>query len=319
MKGKIILIALLQSVWATGFSQSLSLQKFGDSFQRTNLDVRWETSTNSLPRIAWIYRLLPKTFSPAAISNLVAQCGFTERDITTSNGNVVVYKTAGKHPEKQLELSHGSLFYTASTHYGPTNLTKDLPEMSRMSEVTSNFLAKLGIGISDIEKDANGSPNFHFFQPVTEYFLPDQIVTNIEFRGVRFSRAVDGATILGAGTAGDGEIFFGEHGNPVHIDLSWRDLERIKSCPTVTRETIIKWIREGKAVQGGIPMNLPDIDWASVKSLTVKKADLCYYAGDRMAPSAWLMPLVSLWTTVDTGNGNVDVEIDCPIIDETKP
>jgi hypothetical protein len=30
-------------------------------------------------------------------------------------------------------------------------------------------------------------------------------------------------------------------------------------------------------------------------------------------------PLVALWTTVDTGHGNIDVEIDCPIIDETKP
>ena len=75
----------------------------------------------------------------------------------------------------------------------------------------------------------------------------------------------------------------------------------------------------GKAVQGGIPMDLPAIDWAVVKSLTVKKAELCYYAGDRLAPSEWLMPLVSLWTTVDTGHGNIDVEIDCPIIDETKP
>ena len=30
-----------------------------------------------------------------------------------------------------------------------------------------------------------------------------------------------------------------------------------------------------------------------------------------------LMPLVSLWTTVDTGHGNVDVEIDCPIVDDS--
>jgi hypothetical protein len=41
--------------------------------------------------------------------------------------------------------------------------------------------------------------------------------------------------------------------------------------------------------------------------------------GDRFAPSDWLYPFAALETTVDTGRGNVDVEIDCPIIDETKP
>jgi hypothetical protein len=29
-------------------------------------------------------------------------------------------------------------------------------------------------------------------------------------------------------------------------------------------------------------------------------------------------PFAALWTTVDTGHGNIDVEINCPIIDETK-
>jgi hypothetical protein len=76
-------------------------------------------------------------------------------------------------------------------------------------------------------------------------------------------------------------------------------MERYKSCPTTTPETIVKWIREGKAVQGGIPMNSEAIDWPTVKSLTINKADLCYYAGERFAPSQWLMPLLSLWTTVD--------------------
>jgi hypothetical protein len=189
--------------------------------------------------------------------------------------------------------------------------------MSEMPSLTIDFLAALGISATDIEKNEKGLPNFHFWEPFKEYFLPDKIVTNIEFRAAGFSRAVDGATVIGAGTVGDGEIYFGEHGKPVHIDLSWRDLKPYKSYTTAAPETIIRWIREGKAVQGAIPMNLPPIDWPTVKSLKVKKADLCYYAGDRLAPSPWLMPLVSLWTTVDTGHGNVDLEIDTPAISQT--
>jgi hypothetical protein len=96
-------------------------------------------------------------------------------------------------------------------------------------------------------------------------------------------------------------------------------LKRYKAFPTVSPDTIIKWIREGKAKQGGIPMNSNDIDWTTAKSLTIKKAEICYYAGDRFSPSPWLMPIVSFWTTVDTRDGTIDVEIDCPIIDEKKP
>lgn len=319
MARTIRLVLLLQMAWATGFSQSLSLSRLGDAFQRTNLDVRWEAHTNALPRTVWIYRLLPKTFPPAAISNLAMECGFTEKDKKKSTADQAIYKDADKFPSKQLNVSRGSIFYNAVSHYGPKNLATNVPEMSQMPLLTTNFLSRFGVDLSDIEKNADGAPNFHYWEPFKEYFMPDGIVTNIEFRAVSFSRAVDGATIIGAGTAGDGEIYFGPNGKPAHVDLSWRDLQRVKSCPTVTPETIIQRIRYGRAVQGGIPMNLPSIDWATVKSLTVKKADLCYYAGDRLAPSPWLMPLLSLWTTVDTGNGNVDVEIDCPIIDETKP
>jgi hypothetical protein len=319
MARAILLVLLLQMAWATGFPQSLSLSRLGDAFQRTNLDVRWEAPTNALPRTVWIYRLLPKTFPPAAVSNLAMECGFTEKDRKISTADQTIYKDADKFPSKQLIVSRGSIFYNAVSHYGPKNLATNVPEMAQMPSLTTNFLLQFGVELSDIEKNADGAPNFHYWEPFKEYFMPDGIVTNIEFRAVSFSRAVDGATVIGAGTAGDGEIYFGPNGKPAHADLSWRDLQRVKSCPTVTPETIVQRIRYGRAVQGGIPMNLPPIDWATVKSLTVKKADLCYYAGDRLAPSAWLMPLLSLWTTVDTGNGNIDVEIDCPIIDETKP
>jgi len=222
-------------------------------------------------------------------------------------------------PFSQLSISHGSIEYLHTITYGPTNLAEDVPGMERILNLTSNYLAEFGIPLSDIEKNTNGAPNYHFAELTTVYDLPDKSVTNIEYRLVRFSRAVDSGTITSGGTCGDGEFDFGAHGRLVGIDLTWKDLQRYKSFAAAKPDTIAQWIREGKAVQGGIPMDLPAIDWAVVKSLTVKKAELCYYAGDRLAPSEWLMPLVSLWTTVDTGHGNIDVEIDCPIIDETKP
>jgi hypothetical protein len=68
-----------------------------------------------------------------------------------------------------------------------------------------------------------------------------------------------------------------------------------------------------------LPVNLPAIDWQSIKSVTVEKANLCYFAGDHFGSSQWLVPIVSLWTTVDTGQGNVEVEMFCQAIVDAKP
>jgi hypothetical protein len=59
--------------------------------------------------------------------------------------------------------------------------------------------------------------------------------------------------------------------------------------------------------------------------VTIKKA-IAYYWGEvflgerehRPIFPSWVHPFATLWATVDTGHGNVDVEIDCPIIDEAE-
>lgn len=319
MNRKIIVGALLLLfVWTTCFSQGISLQTLGEPFECSRSIIHWNVPTNTLPSTVWVYYLMPKDFPPEAISNLVASCGFTEKNEVRSNNNEVFYASPGRMPDKQLGISssHGIIFYESVSHYGPTNLATDVPQMSQMLNLTTNFLSAFGIDTSQIPKDSTGSPSFRFWEPFKEYFLKDKIVTNIEFRAVDFRRSVDGGNILGAGTAGSGEIFFGEHGIPVQIDISWPNLERMKSYPTVSPDTIVKWIGEGKAVHGGILLNLPDIDWSTIKSMTIEKAQICYYAGSRVSPSEWLTPIVSLWTTVDTGQMKIGLEVDCPIINE---
>ena len=129
---------------------------------------------------------------------------------------------------------------------------------------------------------------------------------------------MDGAKFVGSGAGGDGHVEFGEFGKPSKIYLSWRNLERYKACPTVPPETLIKWIRQGKAVQNRVRLDAEPIDWSTVKSMTISVAKPCYYAGSPSEPSDWLMPFVALWATVDRGRGTIDVEVDCPIVDESS-
>jgi hypothetical protein len=104
----------------------------------------------------------------------------------------------------------------------------------------------------------------------------------------------------------------------VKMDISWRRLIREKSYPALNPGRLIESIRKGQARQGYLRSDLPGFEWEAVKKVTVKNAWPRYYAGNPAHLSDSLPPFAALLTTVETDHGNIDVEIDCPIIDETQ-
>src|SRR5258708_15902105 len=126
---KLLSFLFVSAMVVTGFSQTLSLARLGETFRPTNLVVHWEVSTNTLPHAVWIYRVLPRTFPSAAISNLLTRSGFSEKDKKVPK-EALIYKNADRFPSKQLIISSGSIFYNTVSHYSPTNLATGVPEMS---------------------------------------------------------------------------------------------------------------------------------------------------------------------------------------------
>jgi hypothetical protein len=315
---KITLLILVLGVWTTGFAQSLSF-KFGTPFRAADLNVRWSAAGNSLPTNAWVYHLSPRPLTPSAIFYLMALGPFSDKDLVRSNANEMLFKSKNRSPDsaKSLWISSrlGAVEYQTPSRT-LTNLAKHIPEMNQMPGLTSNFLSAMGIQVADVEKRPDGTPDFHFSEPFKEYFVNHAFITNVEYRAVNFRRGVDGASFIGNGAGGDCEVQFSEDTKPSQIRLSWRNLERQKAYQIVPPTNIIKWIRAGKAVQGMTRMDAESIDWKTVKSVTVNQAALCYYAGDPFTPTDWLMPFAALWTSVDTGHEKIDVEIDCPVIDQ---
>jgi hypothetical protein len=320
----IIFVILFQTACLAGFSEN-PLWKNADETPipaRADLDVRWETPrnyissnvpTNKWPSKMWIYELTPREFSPKVISNLMLMCSFTEKDKMRQDTNEVIFKSPDGLRTLSISFASGGISYNIpEPHYGPTNLAEDVPKMAEMPELTKGFLRKIGIKLSEIEKNTNAAPHFNFWEPFTEYFVKPTPITNVEFRAVVFRRSVDEAEVIG--NAGYCELHFGEHGKVSKIDFSWPDLKRYKSAPTLKPQAIIQLLREGKAHQGSTFDNVGNIDWASVKSVTIKQAWPCYFAGN----SNFLYPFLALWTTVDTGQRIIEMGIDCPIIDESK-
>ncbi len=311
------LILCFQMLAGQVLAQHLSL-KLGTPFRRSDLEVRWSLTTNPIPPTVWIYHLLPRQFPNPAISNLMPLGPFTAKDLVASNNNELLYKNPKTSTALWFSPPLGAIRFQSPTPHGPTNIPADLPKLSDLPSLTIAFLAQLGIPGGEIEKRPDGSPDLHVSEPLTIYFLDHRFITNITFRSVTLRRQVDGAPFVGNDTGGDCQIDFGDHGKPIQIMLSWRNLERFRLLPTASPETITTWIRHGKAVQGMLPMNEKPIEWRSVKSLTITAAKLCYYAGSPTEPSQWLMPFVALRATVDTGYRKTEVEIDSPIIDESK-
>jgi hypothetical protein len=314
---KAVLVILLQVACSTGFSQHLSF-KFGTPFRRPDLDVRWNVATNDLPKNVWIYRLSGKIFPPASVSNLIAIGRFSARDCVRSNADEMQF-TRPDRSSLWISFRLGAIEYYPLYWYGPTNLAKDVPGTAELPSLASAFIKEVGINSEEIDKRKDGSPAFSFSEPTTMYFVNHVFITNVEYRAVSFRRAIDGGRWTGNGTGGDCEVRFGERGEIARVRLSWRNLSRYRSYAPAPPERITTWIRTGKAVQNMLPMDAQPIDWKAVRVVTVNTARLCYYAGSPFDPSSWLIPFVALWTTVDTGHGTIEVEIDCPIIDESKP
>ncbi|MGH7989074.1 MAG: hypothetical protein ACREDS_02615 [Limisphaerales bacterium] len=322
---KSLLSLVIQMICVAGFPQSLPLNG-GIHFQRTNLVVRWKAPKHPWPKTLGVYQMVPTKYSPTVISNLMALGPFTDKDKTDRGTNGMSFSNTGGHLE--ISFTMGEIEYARHTRdYSPTDLAQGVPPTNQLFQLTTNFLPKLGISLSEISKGINGRTKINAFEPFMEYFRNGVGVTNIEWRGVGFRRAVDGVEFFY--DDGHGGIDFGEHSQVVKIILSWPDLKRDNFYSAAPPKKIIQWICEGRARQkhmlrldGGETM----IDWATVKSLTITKATAYYHGelshGEYATNSVFancVWPYADLWGMVDTGTTNVEVAIDCPIVDETKP
>jgi hypothetical protein len=307
---KIILFSLIQIVCATaGFAQSPPWKANGEAIPaRPDLNIRWQDSTK-FPRKVWVYDVSPNKFSPEVISNVMTLCSFTENDKIEDNTSGMTFKNADSSRTLSISFSSGEIQYeTPELHYSPTNLAVGVPSTNQLSEMAKNILSKLHISFSDITGWL-GTNKIDFSEPLTMYFVGDATITNIPYRTVYFRRSVDGMPIAGHFY----RFNVGEHGKISKISIAWPNLKPVKSYSMASRKDVINFLRSGNAIRGPVPTSVGDIDWLSIKGVTIKKAVPSYQISNNQ-----LYPFLRLDALVDTGNGTVDIGMDCPIIDETK-
>ncbi|MGH7953451.1 MAG: hypothetical protein ACREFE_16270, partial [Limisphaerales bacterium] len=277
---------MLQIVCATaGLAQSSPWRANNEVIPaRPDLDVLWKNSAK-FPRKVWVYQLLPNHFSPEIISNLMALCSFTGKDKIDDETNGLMFQSTDHSRTLSISYSSGAIEYeTAEIRYSPTNLAVGVPSTNELPEVAKSVLSKLHIKFSDITGWL-GTNKIDFSEPVTTFYVGDAVITNVPYRTVYFRRSVDGMPI-----AYDFyRLNFGEHGRISKISIAWPNLKRVKSYRTVSPKDVVNFIRDGNATRGPVPTSIGDIDWPSIKSLTITDAIPSYLVnGNRLYPFLYL-------------------------------
>jgi len=85
--------------------------------------------------------------------------------------------------------------------------------------------------------------------------------------------------------------------------------------PTIPVQTATRLLREGKAFQGLVPGDLGRIDWPSGEERDDKRSQALLLLW-RLGTAVSVLGARNLRRN---HRGKVDIEIDCPMIDETQP
>ncbi len=318
-----ILLQILCTV-AAFRPHAISASKSTDS-QRSDLQVRWETLRNPWPSKLCTYRVEPTVFSPLVISNLMAITGYTANDMTTYGSNGMTFGSPKKAGTLGVSFPLGSIEYWTTAPFGPTNLAENVPEEKELFRLTTNLIAQLGIGLSElVRKPKSAEPDIRYIETQTVFTYKGGFITNITSREAHFSRRlIDRVEFIGFYRGGNGVIEYGDHGKILKISISWRKVICDKALRTVTPKMIMRWMREGKV----LPENMPGTDgppirsWAGVKRVTITSARaVCLGPGGLDSPASpiELRPFAALEGTVYIGTTNFDVEIDCPLFEDSS-
>jgi len=316
----------LQLLVSVGLSQTLPapVSYLQTRYHATNFDIAWNAPDHSWTNKVWIYKDTAAKFSDDVISNLLEIGSYTQQD----KKDYGIYGITAYDSGRVLRVATmtGKITYYAPQLYGTDHLVTNLPGTNEAIVLTKQILSRIGISLSNIEHASNGELLFHYDpkQQGTIYYTTNLPIVNLNHRPIGFKRTLDGLTVNGNG--GIGTIDYGENGIVIQMDIEWRGMTRESEYDTATKDDMLRWLKDGHCYfpRSFYPTHKEhiDIDWTKAKHLTINRVQVCYWGidfPDNNPPvKSTVSPYAILYATVDTGQTNLDVEIDSPIINPNK-
>lgn len=271
------------------------LNELGQPFAKSDCETVWAT-TNTLPENLWVYRVLPSTFSPSVISNLVAlgSFGITNKVATLgrpqTDARSICYSTDKRSLGIYPRLGFIEYRFPKALDYKTVEAVPTEEEARRLG---TNWIGLLSLDRSEVSTMRIYAPETLHFQHEPVY----QVITNIFSRHVSFGRRLNGVDFYNK--AEGCSIGFANYAVVARFELSWRNLERDKLYLVAKPETILKWMREGKCFWQWWDPEAQGLDSSIFKKVTIKSATPYYYGEDRDASQQRVYPFVYLETSVD--------------------
>jgi hypothetical protein len=285
----------------------------------TNAAIVWAVSVTNLPTDLWVYKVLPQSFAPSVISNIMAMGRFDIKNLVGSSKQQLEYDAHFKRfvvtnkkgtMLRQLEIAPSRGWITFEGSVGDEKDALEVaPTVDEVIRLGLKCVYEVGIDSSLIEPKPRSMS-----VSTTERGNSQSVTTD---RGVFFSRKIDGIDERGFAFTCN----FGTHnGKPqlLGFDLNWRNLVPYEPCSITDTNQITNLIKSGRATFMPQAADLDDL--INAGKLTITRFSPIYFSRPQMDKIEFEYPYAEMTVVADLGSTNTTTFfLNCPIIDDGKP
>ncbi len=320
------LLPLIVVLTTTASRAQLSLEAMGEPFDARGIELVWQVPTSEVPQAVAILKVLPASFSPEVVSNVIGLCGFKEPGKVwdhfkpVAKGKTVSYKephlgkpVLGKN--LQISPANGSInFLDPSASSLPRTPVLGVPTEQEALARAVELRPKLGLRESDLAHKRDGSELDHFniVQQIGRIDREQKkLVETPTVRGVILVRQVNGISFSGAGDFGGLRVEFGNEGRIKELALTWRNLQPDKTNAVANPEQILQFIRKGLAVirwpqEANVVLPIHKITFTHLRPY--------YYGSGGDEPKRIVLSYAMLTALAETGNTSHPITLSCPLL-----
>jgi hypothetical protein len=269
-----------------GQAVTLPFEKDAEPFYSSKFQVVW-AATNSLPATVRVFKVVPASFSPTAISNLTVIGGSAD----LKQGSMNLYQPA----DTRLPL-------------------EKVPDKARAYELGMNLLARLEIPAAELM--SQDGKTMALYSPGTRSHgdkATHKMITEPCTMGVEFRRALDDFECFGQQV----RFQFESREKLTQLNGRWCGVQPMQSCPIASADQIVTWIKEGRArAQSVETTGQRWIKVADIKKVTIRDIEVCYDASEDLLPTS-LYPYANLTVEVEFSKDDREmIGLFCPVIKE---
>ena len=283
------------------------------------IEIIWRVPTNHWPTTLWTYKIVPHTFAPPVISNLMNLGAFTMANLTNvekqppfKDKQLLYFANSERTRYLGIFPPYGWIYYKdRKAGLGAKKQAAGVPGEEAAYQLALEYLRLFGIDRSQLATKGD-STALRVFKEVEHHGWFDKAkgtnVEDVSLRGVFFPRRIDGIDFSGIGPLGGVHISFGNDRKIADLEIVWKGLEPFELHHTFNSEQMINEIRNGQAKWQSPPPNPQGI-----KKITITEAMLFYRGIEGDSEEKFIGPFAVLATSVDYGYTNQIANLECPM------